>query len=153
MKYYEQDVCCDPQAMKYSLCLMLEALGDESHDRMFYQHMMQLAPDSAQQEIIRSIRDDEIKHAKMFRMIYQEITGEQPQAQQKEFVPPGNFCTGIQQAIFGELDAVEMYRKIMYGLCTQRHRDMLFEIITDEMKHAVKWNFLYTENRCPCKSE
>lgn len=150
MKCYEHDTCCDPQAVKYSLCLILEALGDETHDRMFYQYMSKQAPTSEQKAIINSIRDDEIKHFKMFRLIYQEITCEQPTPKEKEFVQPENYCAGIKQAIFGELGAVELYRKIMFGLCTERHRDMLFEIISDEMKHAVKWTFLYTENCCSC---
>ena len=142
--------CCDQAKLERSLCLILEALADETHDRMFYQYLLGIAPSQEQCNIIKSIRDDEIRHFKMFRMIYEEITCEPPCAEQKEFEEPENYCSAIQQAIFGELEAVEMYRKIMFGLCSQRHRDMLFEIITDELKHSVKWNFLYTKNCCGC---
>lgn len=143
--------CCDPKKLHRSLCLILEALGDEASDRVFYQNLLKIAPDCEQQEIIKSIRDDEIKHFKMFRMIYQEITCEQPMPEQKQDCEkPEDYCSAIEKAIFGELGAVELYRKIMFGLCTQRHRDMLFEIITDEIKHSVKWNFLYTKNGCRC---
>ncbi len=143
--------CCDPDKLERSLCLILEALGDETSDRMFYNCLLEIAPDCEQRDIIKSIRDDEIKHFKMFRMIYREITCEPPVAKQKQdFEMPDNYCAAIQQAIFGELGAVETYRKIMFGLCSQRHRDMLFEIISDELKHSVKWNFLYSKNRCGC---
>ena len=151
MGYFEEREGCDDKLLNRSLCLILEALGDEASDRVFYQCLLEIAPDCEQQEIIKAIRDDEIKHFKMFRMIYQEITCEQPMPKQKqEFEEPKSYCAAIQKAIFGELGAVELYRKIMFGLCTQRHRDMLFEIITDELKHSVKWNFLYSKNCCTC---
>mgnify|MGYP000896845705 FL=1 len=154
MRYYEESEGCDSKQLKRSLCLIREALGDEAHDRAFYQYLLKIAPDCAQREIIKSIRDDEIKHFKMVRMIYQEITCEQPEPeQQPEFEEPENYCAAIQKAIFGELEAVELYRKIMFGLCSQRHRDMMFEIITDELKHAVKWNFLYTKNCCAAECD
>ncbi|MPL65777.1 hypothetical protein SDC9_11441 [bioreactor metagenome] len=151
MWLYEENECCDPKMLNRSLCLILEALGDEASDRAFYQYLLTIAPDCEQREIIKSIRDDEIKHFKMFRIIYQEITCEQPTPEQKQdFEEPENYCAAIQKAIFGELGAVELYRKIMFGLCSQRHRDMLFEIITDEIKHSGKWNFLYSKNCCSC---
>lgn len=140
---------CDQAKLERSLRLILEALGDETHDRMFYHYLLQVAPDREQSDIIKAIRDDEIKHFKMFRMIYEEITCEPPMAkQEQDFKQPESYCAAIQKAIFGELGAVETYRKIMFGLCCQRHRDMLFEIISDEFKHSVKWNFLYSKNCC-----
>lgn len=141
--------CCDQRKVHQSLCLILEALADEASDRRFYQHLLRNAPTCEQKDIIKAIRDDEIKHFKMFRMIYEEITCEAPMPAQKEgFEMPETYCAAIQKALFGELGAVELYRKIMFGLCTQRHRDMLFEIITDELKHSGKWNFLYSKNNC-----
>ncbi|MDR3562112.1 MAG: ferritin-like domain-containing protein [Negativicutes bacterium] len=150
MYYADSSGCCDQGKLERSLCLILEALGDETHDRIFYQYLLRIGPNQEQCDIIKSIRDDEVRHFKMFRMIYQEITCEPPYAKQKEFKEPRDYCSAIQQAIFGELGAVETYRKIMFGLCSQRHKDMLFEIITDELKHSVKWNFLYSKNCCGC---
>ncbi|GMB00879.1 ferritin-like domain-containing protein [Pelosinus sp. IPA-1] len=149
--YGNTEFCCDPKLVQCSLGLIIEALGDETHDRMFYQYLLQIVPDRKQCKIIESIRNDEIKHFEMFRAIYEEITCEQPCKQQgEEFERPESYCNAIEMALFGELKAVELYRKIMFGLCSQRHRDMLFEIITDEMKHSIKWNFLYNMNRCAC---
>ncbi|SFM32510.1 ferritin-like domain-containing protein [Pelosinus propionicus] len=150
--YGNTECCCDPRLVQCSLSLIIEALEDEAHDRMFYQCLLQMAPDRKQCKIIESIRNDEMKHFKMFRIIYEEITCKQPPCKQpgQEFEEPESYCDAIETALFGELNAVEMYRRIMFGLCSQRHRDMLFEIITDEMKHSVKWNFLYNINRCTC---
>lgn len=151
MAYYANGECCDISKLERSLCLIMEALADEASDRRFYQYLMKIAPDDEQQNIIKLIRDDEIKHCKMFRMIYQEITCEAPLTKQnKDFTEPESYCAALQQAIFGELNAVELYRKILFGMCYRKHRDMLFEIITDELKHSVKWNFLYSKNCAGC---
>jgi rubrerythrin len=149
--YGNTEDCCDHKLLQCSLNLILEALGDETHDRMFYEYLLQIAPDRKQCKIIESIRNDEIKHFEMFQIIYEEITCEPPcEPQEYEFKEPKSYCDAIEKALFGELKAVEVYRKIMFGLCSQRHRDMLFEIITDELKHSVKWNFLYNINVCAC---
>jgi rubrerythrin len=151
MSYYGEPGCCDTAMLEQSLCLISEALKDETHDRMFYQCLLQLAPDQKQQDVVKSIRDDEIKHFKMFRMIYREVMCQSPMTQQTmDFQKPASYCAGIEQAIFGELAAVELYRRIMFGLCSTRHKAMLFEIITDEMKHSIKWNFLYSKNCSSC---
>lgn len=152
MKYYEESGYCDPEKLHRSLCFILDALSDEAKDRAFYQCLLKMAPE-CDREIIKSIRNDEIKHFKMFRMIFQEITCESPPRPEKagEFEEPEHYCAALQKSVFGELEAVEFYRRIMFGLCSQRHRDMLFEIITDEIKHSVKFNFLYTKNRCECE--
>lgn len=154
MPYYAEGKDCTFSKVERALGLILEALADETSDRKFYKYLMQIAPDQEQQNIIKLIRDDEIKHFKMFRMIYQEITCQLPIVKQTEECTESTcYCAAIEQAIFGELKAVELYRKIMFGMCYQRHRDMLFEIITDELKHSVKWNFLYSKNCSGCCKE
>ncbi|WP_242865178.1 Fe-S oxidoreductase [Clostridium botulinum] len=35
---------------------------------------------------------------------------------------------------------MEKYRKIRKGLPSRYYRDMVFEILTDEIKHAIKYN-------------
>lgn len=133
-------------------CWILRALADEAHDRMFYHCLMELAPNETAEKMIESIRNDEIKHFKMFRAIYEELTCRPFCGISKpEFSEPENYCEALEKALAGELKAVEFYRRIMFGLCTRWQRDMLFEIITDELKHSVKVNFLYTSAHCSCE--
>lgn len=40
------------------------------------------------------------------------------------------------------------YRRILFGFEFLPYRNMLAEIYIDELKHATKWNFLYSANRC-----
>ncbi len=130
-----------------TLELIRRAVSGEQNDRRFYEYLISVAPTQEEKNIIAEIRDDELGHFDLFRRIYKDITGKYPVPLGKEeFKEPESYLEGIRQALFGELKAVELYRQIYYGLRTREHRDILFEIITDELKHADKWNYLYTKN-------
>ena len=138
----------DPEAFQKSLALMVEAVQGEKEDRLFYEYLISVAPTQADKEIIASIRDDEIRHNLMFKKMYKDFTGQDVMDVTEEgFKKPSSYTDGIQQALFGELKAVEKYREIRKGLPDRHNRDLVFEILTDELKHAAKYNFLYTENR------
>jgi rubrerythrin len=137
----------DPEAFQKSLALMFEAVQGEKEDRLFYEYLISIAPTQADKEIIASIRDDEIRHNLMFKKMYKDFTGQDVMDVTEEgFNKPASYVDGIQQALFGELKAVEKYREIRKGLPDRHNRDLVFEILTDELKHAAKYNFLYTEN-------
>lgn len=110
---------------------------------MFYDYLVSVAPTQEIKDIIISIRDDERKHNRMFRMIYQAFTGKTIQSPTKvQFQKPESFNEGVEKALMGELKAVERYRNIRAGLPNRYYRDMVFEILTDELKHASKYNFI-----------
>lgn len=134
-------------ALGRSLDLIKNAVAGEREDEMFYDYLISIAPSKKDKMIITSIRDDERKHNQMFRQLYCELTGVKlPPAEGEEFTPPRNYLDGIEKALFGELGAVERYRQILFGL-TERHQiNMITEIISDELKHASKYNFIYAEN-------
>ncbi|WMJ79952.1 ferritin-like domain-containing protein [Clostridium sp. MB40-C1] len=135
-------------ALQKSLKLIKEAVSGEREDELFYDYLISVAPTRNEKEIIVSIRDDERKHNKMFRMIYRDLTGMDIEADENiDFEKPVSYLDGIKRALFGELKAVEKYRIIRQGLPTRYYRDMLFEIITDEIKHACKYNYLFTLNK------
>jgi len=138
-----------PKNLVAALNLIEEAVMDERRDELFYDCMIKLAPCKEDKEIIEGIREDEKKHSVLFRGIYCQLTGEiLPPAPETEFTPPKTYCQGIQEAIFGELSAVEKYRRILYALQDRAQINKMVEIITDEQKHATKWNYLYSKNEC-----
>lgn len=65
---------------------------------------------------------------------------------EETFERPTSYLEGIKKALFGELGAVEKYRVIRRALPMGPYRDMLFDIITDEIKHSSKYNYLFTLN-------
>lgn len=134
-------------ALQNSLTLVKEAVSGEREDELFYDYLISVAPSKEEKDIIASIRDDERKHNVMFRRIYKAFTGmDIPARGEENFQKPSSYLDGIKRALFGELKAVEKYREIRKGLPIGPYRDILFEIITDELKHASKYNYLYTTN-------
>ncbi|OOB75157.1 hypothetical protein AXF41_09730 [Clostridium haemolyticum] len=132
------------------LPLIKSSVEGEKEDEMFYDYLIKLAPTQEQKDIIISIRDDERKHNKIYRNIYKDLTGQEVVIEDEEnFKKPESYISGIEQALFGELHAVEKYRTILrmfppYSV----YRDIVFEIITDEIKHAIKYNYILYLNCC-----
>lgn len=124
-----------------------QAVQGEREDELFYDYLIDESPTNEEKEIIASIRDDELRHNKIFRMIYEDFTGREiPSGGEENFERPESYLEGIKKALFGELRAVEKYRAIRKRLSRGIYRDVLFDIITDELKHASKYNYLFTLN-------
>ncbi|MBO7746801.1 ferritin-like domain-containing protein [Paenibacillus sp. MWE-103] len=131
------------QSLQTALELVRQAVQGEREDELFYDYLISVAPSEEARTIIASIRDDERKHNRMFRKIYADFTGQAVGAGQEEaFEKPASYADGLRKAFFGELAAVERYRNIRAGLPARFYRDMVFEILTDEMKHADKYLYL-----------
>ena len=145
-----QDIYSFPQNFPIALQLIRDAVSGERSDELFYDYLISVAPSEEDKNIIGSIRDDERQHNRLFRQIYLELTGQMipPPSQEEEFTRPQSYCAGIQTALFGELGAVERYRIILFALQDRTQINILTRIITDEQKHATKYNFLYSKNKC-----
>lgn len=145
-KYYPTYMYYAANAYPEALRIIVESVSAEREDELFYDYLIQTAPND-QKEIITAIRDDERKHFKMLREIYWEVTGQEiPPAPGVTFEKPESYCAGIKKALFGELGAVERYRKALFGFEFLPYRNMITEIYTDELKHASKWNYLFAVN-------
>lgn len=135
------------KTLEEALRLVKKAVQGEREDEIFYDFLISEAPTKEEKDIISDIRDDERNHNKMFREIYYYFTGEElPQSTGNDFKEPKNYMEGLKRAFFGELAAMERYRVIRAGLPSEYYRDMVFEILTDEMKHADKYNYLMDLN-------
>lgn len=136
----------NPQLQK-ALEGVKKAVQGEREDELFYDYLISVAPTREEKEIIISIRDDERRHNKLFRGIYERFTGMIVSPTEEEtFKKPKSYQDGIKRALFGELQAVERYKDIRRGLPRGTYREILLDIIIDEIKHASKYNYLYTLN-------
>jgi rubrerythrin len=125
-----------------------KAVQGEREDELFYDYLISVAPTKEEKDIIASIRDDERRHNMLFRQIYKDFTGmEIPMSKKETFEEPKSYLEGIKKALFGELKAIEKYREIRKGLPMRIYKDILFDIITDEIKHSAKYNYLFTLNK------
>ena len=137
-----------PESFNLALSLIKEAVQDERHDELLYDYLISVAPAQEEKDIIVSIRNDERNHRKWFRDIYRNFTGETIESEDGfDFERPASFIEGISHAVFGELNAMEKYRYIREGLPDRYFRDTVFRILTDEMKHAIKYNYILSKNK------
>lgn len=146
---YPQCMYCEKK-FKTALKMIKESIQGEKEDEMFYNYLIQKAPTQEEKDIIASIRDDEIKHNMMFKRIYSDFTGKDVYASMDydyNMNMPKSYMEGIKKAFFGELKAMEKYRKIRESMPNRYYRDMLFEILTDEMKHGEYYNYIMTMNK------
>lgn len=154
MPYMNPNMKCSNYGMDFSqeafskaLNLIKEAVQGERADELLYDYLISIAPSQEEKDIIISIRDDERNHRKWYKDVYKYYTGEEIEAKNgEEFAKPESYIDGISKAIFGELGAVEKYRFIREGLPVRLFRDTVFRIITDEMKHATKYNYILNKN-------
>lgn len=133
---------------KKILAMLEEAFKDEMKDAHIYKELISRQKTKTEAEIVRSIYLDELKHQKLFQEIYERLTGK-PMPEIEISLPAlsTNLTTAYEKSLFGELDAVEFYRQILFAILDLEIRDMLYEIITDEQKHATEFSYLYAKNR------
>lgn len=126
-----------------------EYIMDETNDAAFYNRLIALAPNEEQKKIIEDIRNDELIHTQIFRKIFTELTGvvlptfNQPQNNINESF---SYKEGLKKAFFGELDAVKKYRETMAYMPSKDLSDMVMYVLTDEIRHADKYNYLIGMN-------
>lgn len=144
---YEKE-CSNKPLQELLELIEKEAIEGEKKDTLFYGYLINAAPNNEQKDIIIQIQTDEKRHKDMFMQIYKDLTNTQIEMSDNEenIVLPDCYLDGIKQALENELGVVKTYRKIYEGLCDKTHRDMLFEIITDELIHGSKYNYIIFEN-------
>ncbi|GAA0713039.1 hypothetical protein GCM10008904_26870 [Paraclostridium ghonii] len=142
----------NPMQLQNSINLIASSVEDERSASEFYKWLIDNIPTeklSTRQstkikKIIESIRDDELNHNNMFKKMYTQITGKEAIPEEEAFIPPKSFRLGIEEAMEGELNAVKKYREIIEGLPSPYYRDKVFNILSDELRHANLYNFIYT---------
>lgn len=123
--------------------LLIEAMKDEKHDREKYRIMMDMTKSEKIKKQIEFAFKDEGKHYKMFREILYCLTGRLEDVPDPDLDCHEKFIEAVESSINGELEAVELYRKIKAMLPNIQMRDMLYEIITDEQEHADRFIYIY----------
>lgn len=124
--------------------LIHESMRDEKHDRAKYKMMMEMAKDEKVRKQIEFAYKDEGKHYKMFQQIEMALTGHCTDIPTPKVECYDKLKEAVESSINGELEAVELYRKIKSMLPTMQLRDMMYEIITDEQEHATRFVYVYS---------
>jgi len=120
-----------------------KAINGEASAIQFYGELLQLnEKDEMAYDNIKHAYDDENKHFKAFTALYVKLTGKQPQINPK----PTKFNTmtdAYRFAFFDELEAADLYKEMYLLTPYMNIRDIFFMAKSDEMEHALRFNFLY----------
>ena len=133
--------------LNQAIDMIKKSVENEREDELFYNEIINQAPTEKEKEIIRSIRDDERKHNQILRTLYYNFTGQMIR-NDTSVVNMENklsYKQQLEKALFGELDALVRYRRIMSKMPSGNSYTLLMSIMTDEIKHANKYNFLINE--------
>lgn len=130
--------------LNQSIELIKQSISDEKEDELFYDSLIAQAKTEKEKYIIRSIRDDERVHNYILRDLYYEFTGQKlPQFEPaKKIDNTLSYKNSLEKALFGEISAVKKYRKIMGTMPSGKSYNLLMSIMTDELTHADKFNYL-----------
>lgn len=135
------------KTLEHSLNLIQEALKDELKEETLSSYLITQAPTEEERNIIARIRDDEKRHALSLVEIYKFYKGEKiPAPEVTTFKLPKSYIDGIQRARSDELEALQKYRDIRAGMPDRFFRDMMLELITDEIIHTFQYNFILISN-------
>lgn len=145
--YRREKTVVDEEIMSLSEALELirKSIADEKQDEIFYSALIEKAPDDNAKKIITDIRDDEKNHNEILRFIYSNITGEvfnDINNNENKISEETTYAQDLENALFGELDAVKKYRKIMGAMPSNKMQTLVMSILTDELRHANKYNYL-----------
>ena len=124
--------------------LIKQSVLNEKEDEMFYNMLINQAPSQKEKDIISNIRDDERKHNKILRNLYYEFTNQLIPNDTLTNISNNNlnYKLNLEKALFGELNAVKKYRKILGTMPSGNSYTLLMSIMTDELRHASEYNFL-----------
>ena len=130
--------------LNHAIELIRQSVRNEREDELFYDRLLEQAPTDKEKEIITSIRNDERKHNKILRDLYYNFTGQVIQSYMStpSINATSSYKENLEKALFGELDAVVKYRKILGTMPSGNSYTLLMSIMTDELRHASKYNFL-----------
>ena len=138
---------------KEAVQLINRSIENEQTDAMFYAWLIQNIPMGLEQDermdltqTIQGIANDEKMHNDILKSMYRQLTGTEHQmpAADESFQKPASFKEGVIKALKGEVEAVRKYRKIMAGMPDNSYRDQVFSILTDELRHGILYNYIYT---------
>ncbi|MFD3157762.1 ferritin-like domain-containing protein [Haloimpatiens sp. FM7330] len=134
-------------SLKEALSLIVEPVYKEQEEEFLYEYLIDNAPNEDEKNIIKSIRDDERKHKNMIRKFYKFFTDKDiPESENVNFKKPQSYIDGVKIAALKKHKSIEqhikLYKLIIQSLSNQNFINMAFEILQEEQKHAIEYNFI-----------
>lgn len=126
---------------------MKNSILKEEEYEFFYNYLLTAAPNNEEAEIIKTIRDETRKHYDIFKKMYKEFTGMEIPSKEQSYICSESYLDSIKKALRLEIGAVNNYKEIRNALPPMSpYRDVLLNIIIEELNHSNKFNYLLTIN-------
>ncbi|MCL2406416.1 MAG: hypothetical protein FWC95_00660 [Defluviitaleaceae bacterium] len=126
--------------------MIIHAATDEAAATRFYTRLSERLT-GEDRKTVHNIALDEAKHRRLFEDLYFRIAHRQMPAIEtdKEEPLPENLPDIFEDRIYDENADIEFYRNIYFTLINMDYRDVMFEIMSDESRHASLLNLLYAK--------
>lgn len=127
------------------------SIENEAEDETMYAMLAKLAPNDEQRDVILDIQSNEMLHGKIFKKIFNELTGvilqDTVSNTSKMSTTNTNYMDTLKEAFMGELMAIERYRELLAYAPNMEIYSMIMYVMTDEIRHALKYNYLMMLNK------
>lgn len=123
----------------------IRELIEEYYDKKsFYELLLSLTNKDEDIKIIKDIIEDELKHNKLLKKLYYELTGNNFKEDRLDKFEDNmlNYKRNLELGLKKELEETEKYRKIMAAMTDRRKILSVMEILTDKLRHASWYNYL-----------
>ncbi|WP_420094238.1 ferritin-like domain-containing protein [Paenibacillus faecalis] len=113
-----------------------QAINGEYSAILCYEQLGRMSPSAEQRNIIHEIRQDEIRHYRLFSQLYVSLTGRQHTPQITESCP-NEYRAGLYFAFQDEQKTVDFYLGLSDIAPDINTRDLFRRAAADEQQHAV----------------
>ena len=120
---------------------LLAAIVGERNAAAHYNYLLSLHPCNESMSMLTAMRDEEWHHADRLLALYRQLFHRDP-VLPAVHVNACDLAEGIARAVPDEWDIYTQYRDWYLASVTPALRDLFFELMTDENKHAGKLNVL-----------
>ena len=116
---------------------LLNLMQQKKYQTAYYKKLCKIAPDQKTLLILQNILKEEEKHYDKINAMYKKITGCMPIEETIVDVNIISFSEGLKQAITEEISMMDLYKDLYISLKKNDLREIIFEIIMDELKHNL----------------
>jgi len=124
------------------MSLVWESLEDELADIRDWSYLAEIAPTAEIRQIITTMVGDEYGHARVWATIL-SVDPTNPIYQRAHASATEEFCSGVYDAILGELAAVSRYAEMARIAPSEQLRLIVMNIMGDEYQHQKIWATIY----------
>jgi len=130
--------------LKEAIIIIRKLIEDYKDNIKFYDLLLSLTNKDEDIKIIKDIMEDELKHNKVLKELYFELTGSKLKEDRLDKFEDNmlNYKRNLERGLKKVLEETEKYRKIMAAMPDRRKTLSVMEILTDKLRHASWYNFL-----------